>query len=213
VNASGKAVHEENAKVLETSASNGDLRFQLEENALPFPLIRGDRGFDWAGFGEALNQQKLTVSGLTPGKYLLRIDEKEVGRYDAEELAKGIDLATNEKTPQFQEALDIRNLILDRKILLEQRLRVIRLNLRGTLKSGDPENFESIDWNDPASIKSSLDRVLQKDRPTGWGRYVLDTAEIYLPKYHEMIAELANIRQKLSEVPSTTRRTYELVKQ
>lgn len=212
LDADGKPLKEENAKVLETDASNGGLRFRLEENALPFPVIRGDKGFDWAGFNEQLNQQKLTIAGLAPGKYRLMIDDKEVGSYGAEEFAKGIDLATNEKTPQFQEALAIRNLILGRKILLEQRLRVIRLNLRGRLKTDDPKNFAAIDWNDTASIQASLERVVAKGRPTGWARYVLDTAEIYLPKYEEMVAELVDIKKKLAAIPSTNQRSYQLLK-
>jgi hypothetical protein len=42
---------------------------------------------------EALNQQILRVAALAPGEYELQIDEQKVGRFDARQLDKGINIA------------------------------------------------------------------------------------------------------------------------
>jgi hypothetical protein len=52
---------------------------------------------------EALNQQNLRVVGLAQGEYELQIDELKVGRFDAGELDKGINIALLD-TPMLSQA-------------------------------------------------------------------------------------------------------------
>ena len=53
-----------------------------------------------------MNQESLKITGLK-GKYKLIIDEVEIGTWSADELANGINLAGETKTPQYQQALAI----------------------------------------------------------------------------------------------------------
>ena len=61
-------------------------------------------------FMEEMNTELLKVTGLK-GQYKLLIDDQEIGTWDAADLAKGINLAAESKTPQYQQALTI----IDRK--------------------------------------------------------------------------------------------------
>lgn len=60
--------------------------------------------------GHRLGRESLAIDGLTPGKYDLAIDKEVVGTYTAAELAQGIELENNSKTPQYQQAARIAEL-------------------------------------------------------------------------------------------------------
>ena len=49
---------------------------------------------------EEMNTELLKVTGLK-GQYKLLIDNQEIGTWDAADLAKGINLAAESKTPQY----------------------------------------------------------------------------------------------------------------
>jgi hypothetical protein len=61
-------------------------------------------------FTANLNQEMLHVSHLPKGNYQISIDGTPVLTCSAEELAQGINLATNAKTPQYKQALAVADL-------------------------------------------------------------------------------------------------------
>jgi hypothetical protein len=62
---------------------------------------------------DTLNQQVLKVAGLEPRSYTLTIDDVEVGKFNHEELANGINLAKS-KTPMSKQAAAVHALTLQR---------------------------------------------------------------------------------------------------
>lgn len=56
-----------------------------------------------------LTGEWLEVHGLAPGRYTLTIDGVEVGTYASDALEKHIELQGNDKTPQYQQALEVAN--------------------------------------------------------------------------------------------------------
>lgn len=60
-------------------------------------------------FMEEMNRETLKVTGLK-GNYKLLIDDEEIGTWSGDELAKGINLAAESKTPQYQQALTVMHL-------------------------------------------------------------------------------------------------------
>ena len=58
---------------------------------------------------EEMNRETLKVTGLK-GNYKLLIDNEEIGTWSGDELAKGINLAAESKTPQYQQALAVMHL-------------------------------------------------------------------------------------------------------
>ena len=56
------------------------------------------------------NQEILKVDGLKSGNYDVSIDGEKIGTYPAVELGEGINLAENMRTPQYQQAIQIREM-------------------------------------------------------------------------------------------------------
>lgn len=89
----------------------GGLAFTIKAGSLPFPVPKEARAaLAWIPFMDALNQELLSVPGLHEGRYRLEIDGATVGEYSAAEWAAGIQLADNERTPQYQQALEVAKL-------------------------------------------------------------------------------------------------------
>ena len=62
---------------------------------------------------DELNVELLQIKGLNAGNYSLLIDEIKVGDFSKTELQKGINLATIQNTPQYQQALKVRAVLSD----------------------------------------------------------------------------------------------------
>lgn len=120
INAGKKqTVKSENCTISNIKKIGKDLSFDYLAEALPYPLDTITRG--WGAkkcqadatkvipFMDDMNREELKVTGLS-GKYKLLIDEEEIGTWDANDLAKGINLAAESKTPQYQQALAILHL-------------------------------------------------------------------------------------------------------
>lgn len=94
-----------NAALTNLKVTSEGVSFLLRENALPLPVAPIARGAaEELGIAEKLNREMLTVTGLIAGRYTFAIDGVEVGSYTDEELAAGINLAFNERTPQYAQA-------------------------------------------------------------------------------------------------------------
>jgi len=103
--ASGKAEEGVNAAVTGVVQAEGAWRFDVLEKALPFPVDPAARDIlKQLPVERDLNQEIVAVRGLAAGAYELRIDGGAVGRYRAEELAEGVNVAFNEAAPQVKQA-------------------------------------------------------------------------------------------------------------
>jgi lysophospholipase L1-like esterase len=75
-------------------ARDGDgLRFVRQDRALPFFPDDAKPILKWTPLLEMANQYGLKVTGLKPGKYDVRLGDKKVAEYTAEQLAGGVNLA------------------------------------------------------------------------------------------------------------------------
>lgn len=120
INANKKqAVKSENCTVSNIKKNGKDLSFDYLAEALPYPLDTIARGWGQkksqaevlkvVPFMEEMNRETLKVIGLK-GNYKLLIDDEEIGTWSGDELAKGINLAAESKTPQYQQALTVMHL-------------------------------------------------------------------------------------------------------
>ena len=108
-----------NCKVSKLKKEAGGLSFDYLANSLPYPLDSIPRGWGQkksqaevlkvVPFMEEMNRETLKVTGLK-GNYKLLIDNEEIGTWSGDELAKGINLAAESKTPQYQQALAVMHL-------------------------------------------------------------------------------------------------------
>ena len=108
----------------------GKLTWTQLDEALPFPVDLNDKNTALAiqssDFIQALNTQPLTVQGLAPGNYTLKIDGNEVGNFPSDILAKGVNLAVKD-TPMKQQASRVHGLTLRHNDLHFTRWRMIEV--------------------------------------------------------------------------------------
>lgn len=88
--------------------SDDVLTFKWTAESLPWVLpAEAAQGVKLLKLGHRMSREGLAVYGLRPGKYELSIDGAVVGTYGAQGLARHIELQQNEKTPQYQQALEV----------------------------------------------------------------------------------------------------------
>ncbi len=97
-----------NGKATDLQAADDKINFTFKANALPWVLPpEAGGGYALTHAGHRYSNEKITVGNLKPGKYELRIDGELVGTYTDGQLAFGVELECNEKTPQYQQALKV----------------------------------------------------------------------------------------------------------
>jgi lysophospholipase L1-like esterase len=129
----GRASRSENTEVTGIDNSNG-LRWLQRDRALPMPIDSKDETLTLAvrssDFLAALNQEKLRVTGLSDGSYVLKIDTETVGSFSAAQLVGGINLAEL-ATPMAKQATDVHKLTLQHNNLHFARWRMVQVPLDG----------------------------------------------------------------------------------
>jgi lysophospholipase L1-like esterase len=132
--AAAKLTHAENTSV-GPIAKQGGLVWSQTDRALPFPIDWNDRSklaplvMQSSDFLDALDRETLKVTGLAPGRYILRIDTAEAGTFSNSELAEGINLAKLAATPMMKQAMDVHALTLKRAAMHQMRWRDIQVPL------------------------------------------------------------------------------------
>ncbi len=117
-----------------TNLTFGDkITWTQTDSGLPFPLDRKDANvalvLKSSDFDQKLNQQNLTVKGISAGNYALTIDGQAVGTFSADQLEAGINLAQLE-TPMIVQARNVLSAVNQRTDLMYQTWRQVEFNLR-----------------------------------------------------------------------------------
>jgi lysophospholipase L1-like esterase len=122
-----------NRKVRVEDVKTGDtISWTATEESLPMPVDMNDPAVDLAlrsaGFNEDFNNESLRVPGLKAGHWALRIDGQQIKVFTAEELAKGVNLATLQ-TPMWKQARAVQALVQKRSDTHNIRWRSIEIPL------------------------------------------------------------------------------------
>jgi hypothetical protein len=130
------------------TANNGHIEWDQMDQALPLPFNFDNELMNFVLSVSDLfscDKERLSVRGLQPGNYLLKIDAMQIGSFSAEQLAEGINLATL-KTPMWQQARDYDGELEQRSILESADLTLTagtkvpdRLNGSRVLREGEAE--------------------------------------------------------------------------
>ena len=103
-----------NGKVSEFDAGES-IRFTHLANALPWVLPPNvAEGAALTKAAHRHSSERLTMRHLKPGKYEVKIDGQAIGQWTDTQLAAGVALESNDKTPQYQQALKVALLNKDR---------------------------------------------------------------------------------------------------
>jgi lysophospholipase L1-like esterase len=121
-----------NAKVSDLKVSGGSVAFTLTANALPWVLPPDTaEGQALTHLGHRNGNEKLTVRQLPVGKYEVKIDGAPIGQFAEAQLATGVELEGNDKTPQYQQALKVALLNQERNSKVYQKIRGLYSQLKG----------------------------------------------------------------------------------
>ncbi|MDR0792291.1 MAG: SGNH/GDSL hydrolase family protein [Chitinophagaceae bacterium] len=116
----GKINKEENCTITLLQVSPTAVKFNYLAKSLPYPVDTVVRGWGETKpasaalpvipFMKAFNNEQLVISNLPKAKYILKIDGQKIGVWSADAFAKGINLAEQKNTPEYQQALEIMEL-------------------------------------------------------------------------------------------------------
>ena len=96
--ASSKVVAVKNCTIESVAAKEGGLSFSRLDGALPFFPVDAVTILPWAPILDELNEYRLKVTGLSAGKYEVRVGGKKIAELTAEQLASGANLAAGALT-------------------------------------------------------------------------------------------------------------------
>lgn len=95
-------------KITGFQQSGDALSFTFTAQSLPWVLpAEAAEGVALTKLGHKFSNEKLLATALKPGSYEVKIDGAAVGTFTDVELAAGVELQGNEKTPQYQQALKV----------------------------------------------------------------------------------------------------------
>lgn len=184
------------------------LSFTFHARALPFPLeesLRDTSAFE--GFQHRFNQELLRVRGLDPRRYRLSIDGIPVGVFSARALEEGINLADSPVTPQYQQALEVRERIRRRHQLISERIRGLMYVEHGYL------NDAGITEGDLPGIRKVLAEKLETIRGEPWFDYVNSQFENYAAdkaREPDMLREADELEDAIWEAARPLPRRYRI---
>ena len=195
----GDSAKTKNCKVSNIERGNGAVSFDSLEYALPLALSPAEKPVaKYIDFFGSLNRQILAVKNLPRGEYALKIDGKQVGKFAAEKLAGGINIAELE-TPQVAASREI--LSLCKKIrLTNERLRYL-VHLRNM-------------FGNKISASMSADDIAKMVEEAGKAQnnwYIMHLSRVYrayAPKENEMRAERENMREQIRRLAAPKTHKY-----
>ncbi len=183
----GRVTESANATVTAVAKTGGAWGFTVLEKALPFPVDEGAKPIlALLPIERELDQETVAVTGLASGAYELLIDGEAVGRYTAEVLTSGVNLAFNAAAPQYKQAQA-----------------VARLNETRRATEGALRNYAAVRWflkhrqvnpDDLAAVKVFAETKMSK---TGFYEGKVADYLTSWPKRGEVTAKVAALEQQL----------------
>ena len=135
-----------NGEVTDLQAEGDTIRFTFVANALPWVLPPdASEGYKLAHAGHRFSSERFTVRNLKSGKYTLKIDDAPIGTWTDGQLAVGVELEENDKTPEYQQALKVAQLNKERN---NQAVHPLR-DQWGQMKGKRNDIRKAEDANDP----------------------------------------------------------------
>ncbi len=193
IDSSTLKVEADRATVSGLTRSAGGLSFTCREQALPFPIDKGvEPALDYVPFTEDLNQEMLTVTGLSGDAYALRIDDVPIGTFSGAEWAAGVNLATFTDTPQYRQALSVLALVN------QWRQEVYKLRTLAFIehtKVGDVSHPVDLE-----QVRPQLEAQLKKYETTDAGQPHAAYYARSLKNYLKLKPQEAAIRQKVQDL-------------
>ncbi|MEI7730957.1 MAG: SGNH/GDSL hydrolase family protein [Verrucomicrobiota bacterium] len=182
-----------NGKITDFKEEGDTLSFNFQANALPWVLPPdAAEGYKLTHAGHRNSNEKITVRNLKPGKYALRIEGQAAGTYTDGQLAFGVELEENEKTPQYQQALKVALLNKDRN---DQAVRPLR-------------NF----WGGLKGRRNALGKVPAAEKEAAQATFDKWVKDEFTPGIAKLKAQVLEFENKIYEANQIPARKYEITR-
>lgn len=199
---SGEFTGTVNCRIESSTVSPSAVSFVSQEFSLPFPVTEAQKpALGWVPFQKKLNRQMLKVKGLKTGRYELKIDGTPVAVFTSAELGRGVNLSDNAATPQYRQALAVKELN-DRRRGIAAQIRAIAEIRCKFLAAYDPVPDEEV------PLRAALNEVIEKEKGKPWYDYMKEQAEKYIQVRHsgddlhrqveELFAEIYRINKPVA---------------
>ncbi len=195
------------AEVTNVEGDKSSLSFDMLAEGLPFVFDKEAlRGSTFTSFQEDYNQEIVKVEGLKRGSYALSIDDVEVGTYSSKELSEGINLSSNELTPQYKQSAavmalntQLQQLTYKSRVLplVEHRI----LHLRGDFK----------EYLRPDQVIEEITERLKTETQSYYKSRYKEYIQ-YQPNRDKIFVELMLLQDKLYDMSQPTTHRYKLIK-
>ncbi len=208
VDAEKRSISEEtfNCQIDDISNSDNEIKFTVKEFSLPFPVIDLQKdALSLVPFMDDFNFELFKINNLTKGKYQLKIDNITVDEFSSAQLSEGVNLAEYQSTPQYRQAIKIRNELED-FWELERRDRSIHF----TEKLPDYKNCPV--KNDFDALIKYLDSSFTTNYTNPYFREVIKTYNASKPREMEIKAEMGKIRESIYSFAVPEEHFYELIR-
>jgi lysophospholipase L1-like esterase len=208
----GKILNQVHCTIQDVKIASDRVSFRCKEDALPFPITANLKtALQWVPFQEELNQQLFQVTHLEAGRYELKIDDCSVGTWSAEELAQGINLSDNPRTPQVEQALKVKA-VNDQRRQVVGKLRAMMLVRHTIINKLDP----AVDEKNLDQLVPALKAHMKKYEGEPWSGYLNSQIEKYIeyaPQEQALSTEAEVLMEKMWTVNQPSSHRWELVKQ
>ena len=160
-----KVVSQENCSVEGLQATATSVKFKKLDKALPFFPEDASSILPWTPILDELNDYKIQVTGLAPGKYKVRIDSVDVAELSAESLGAGVDIAAEvlKSGPIADQAKKVKEAVENKNRYHHDQI------FRGIVLTGVPEWIYSVvpraqlEEKKNALVNERLEKVAQLD--------------------------------------------------
>lgn len=165
-------------KQLKVDEESGEIRFFHQANSLPWVVpvehselalkwklpADGRKGFAIAKAGHKLSADRLKIAGLPAGNYEISIDGQIIGTWKYINLGTKIELQANEKTPQFQQALEVAHLNRKRHDQFIRPARDLAGRIKGLRRKNNAKNQARIPdaYAELAKLNEKADKLLDE---------------------------------------------------
>ena len=160
-----KVASQENCTVEGLQATATSVKFKKLDKALPFFPEDASSILPWTPILDELNDYKIQVTGLAPGKYKVRIDSVDVAELSAESLGAGVDIAAEvlQSGPIAEQAKKVKEAVENKNRYHHDQI------FRGIVLTGVPEWIysvvprEQLEEKKNALVNERLEKVAQLD--------------------------------------------------
>ena len=204
----GKVSDSSQCLVEDVRPAANSLSFRYIAEALPFPVEEAAKpALGWTPLLEEFNQEKLSVTNLEPGQYVLKIDGQEIRRYDAQELARGVNLAVEDATPQMKQAKQVLSLVRQRAAYVWKKRDLVMVEFQAARDLPRPVAL--------SDIQPLLDGRLKIAIGQPWEDFIRKTGDAYLtnkPQEAEYLAKIVDLDARIRTVAQPVPHTVQLLR-